>query len=267
MMYNENMKFMVLQSSSSGNSTLVENNGKYYLLDAGIGIKTFYKRISDAGMFIPALSGIFLTHEHSDHISGLVSLISKYKCQIYTTKLTYKNLPSDYKEKISPLNFSFFVPEKEFKVDDLTINTFRTFHDAIDPIGFRITDEFGKSLVYITDTGKLEPRIEIMNSNAYIIEANHEPDLLLMSARPHLLKMRIMGEYGHLSNEDSARLFQEIRGDNTHLLVLFHLSDECNSHELALLTYKKYFESIDESLDDVEIVISNKNKPTTLMEV
>lgn len=261
------MRFSVLSSSSSGNITILENDNKYYLLDAGIGIRSLYSKLSTLGIFVDAIEGIFITHEHNDHIKGLCAITSKYKCKIYMSKVTYKNLPESVKESISPINFKFFIPEEEFKVDNLTINTFRTSHDASDPVGFTFTNSDNKTLVYITDTGKLDPVPLITNKDAYIIESNHEPDLLLMSARPWILKNRIMSDYGHLSNEDSAILFSKIIGPNTKNAVLFHLSNECNTHELALSAYNIYFKKINVSLDNINLVVSNSDSPINFIEV
>ena len=261
------MKFSVLSSSSSGNITLLENDNKYYLLDAGIGVRSLYSKLNDLNIFVDKIEAIFITHEHADHIKGLSAITSKFNSKIYMSKLTYRNLPENVKESISPINFKFFVPEEEFKVDSLTINTFKVSHDAVDPVGYTFTDEKGKTLVYITDTGKLCPFDLITNKDAYIIESNHEPDLLLMSARPWVLKNRIMSEYGHLSNEDSAVLFSKIMGDRTKNVVLFHLSNECNTHELALSSYRMYFKSINVSLDKINIVVSNSNSVINFIEV
>ena len=184
------------------------------------------------------------------------------------TKETYKALPFNVKEKISPINFSFINIGNEFIIDDLAINTFSVYHDATDPIGYLIKDCItGKTLTYITDTGKLEPFDLINNSDAYILESNHEPDLLLMSARPWILKNRIMSEEGHLSNEDSAILFSKIFGDKTRNVMLFHLSNECNTHELALSTYLRYFKKNGIDISNIKITISNQSTPTEIIEV
>lgn len=261
------MKFSVLSSSSSGNITILESEGKYYLLDAGIGIRSLYSRLNSLGIFVDKIEGIFITHEHSDHIKGLCAISSKFNPKIYISKLTYKNLPESVKDSISPINFKFFIPGEEFKVNDLTINTFNIYHDAADPVGFTFTSNDGKTLVYITDTGTLKPNELFINKDAYILESNHEPDLLLMSARPWSLKNRIMSEYGHLSNESSAELFSKIMGEKTKNLVLFHLSSECNTKELALSCFRTYFKSINASLDNIKITVSDITNPTELIEV
>lgn len=261
------MKFMVLCSSSSGNCTYLESEGKKYLLDCGASLRQIYAKIKERNIFLDELNGIFITHEHSDHISGIVSVASHYNCPIYVSKLTYRALPDTVKEKISPIRFVFFKPEAEFPVYDLSIFPFRTSHDAIDPVGFRITDKSGKILVYLTDTGCFTPNEGLKNASAYIIESNHEPEVLLMSERPWVLKNRIMSDLGHLSNEASAELFNELKGENTKLLVLFHLSDECNTKELALTAFESYARVHGLSMDGYHIIVSDKTEPTELLEV
>ncbi|MCR5741751.1 MAG: MBL fold metallo-hydrolase [Gammaproteobacteria bacterium] len=260
------MEFSVLSSSSSGNATLIKHNDKYYLLDCGIGIRALYNRFNKLNIFVDKISAIFITHEHHDHISGLQSVVAKYNSRVYMSKLTYKNLSDTIKEKVSPINFSFFIPGEEFMVDDLVINTFRTHHDAADPVGFVISDK-EKKLSYITDTGCLEPNELIINSDAYILESNHETNLLLMSARPWALKNRILSEFGHLSNEDSVKLFDRIRGDKTKHLILFHLSNECNTKDIALGEYYRYFKTNNIDVSNIDIMASSPNEPLLLIEV
>ena len=242
------MRFSVLGSSSQGNSTLLENNGKYYLLDAGLGVRAIYNRLNLINEFVDHIDAIFITHEHTDHICGLPSIVKKFNSTIYMSKKAYQNMDLKIKEQISPINFKFIKPETEFSVDSMKVKSFSVSHDSAEPMGF-IFESDGKKLTYITDTGMLEVNDELINSDAYILESNHEEALLLNSQRPWILKERILGEYGHLSNAVSAQLFSKLMGPNTKNLVLFHLSQECNSDLLALSEYKRYFKSINVTLD------------------
>lgn len=260
------MKFSVLGSSSQGNSTILINNGKCYLLDAGLGVRALYNRLNLINAFVDNIDAIFITHEHTDHISGLASIVKKYNSTIYMSKKAYQNMDIKVKEQISPINFKFIKPDTEFIVDDMTVKTFSVSHDAAEPMGFNFISN-GKKLTYITDTGMCEVKDDIKNSDAYILESNHEEALLLNSQRPWLLKERILGEYGHLSNAASAELFSKLMGENTKNLVLFHLSSECNSDILALTEYKRYFKSINVSLEGLNLVVSDRSKPTQYIEV
>ena len=148
----------------------------------------------------------------------------------------------------------------------MKVESFSVSHDSAEPMGF-IFESDNKKLTYITDTGMLDINEELINSDAYILESNHEEALLLNSQRPWILKERILGEYGHLSNAVSAQLFSKLMGPNTRNLVLFHLSQECNSDLLALSEYKRYFKSINVSLDEINITVSDRSKPTKFIEV
>lgn len=261
------MRYCVLCSSSSGNCTYLEINNNVYLLDAGISYKQVVEKLGSIGITLKSLKGIFITHEHSDHVSGLSSIASKTDCKIYMSKGTYRGLNDNLKEKVSPLRFVFLKPDDEYELIDFTLKTIKLSHDALDPIGYSFIDSNQKELVYITDTGTLIPNDNIKNKDAYIIESNHEPDLLLLSNRPWILKNRIMSNSGHLSNQSSARLFSSVYGNNTKSVMLFHLSNECNNKELALLSYNTILSEngIDTSL--IDIVVSDRKEPTKIMEV
>ena len=242
------------------------NNNKYYLLDAGIGIRKIIKNLSDIGIALDHLDGIFLTHEHSDHVGGLKSIFSKLECPIYMSKIAYKYMADDIKDKISPRYFRFITNNDEFKVDDLTIKTFKTYHDSSDPLGYRF--ECGdKDIVYITDTGHMEETDLIKNASSYIIESNHEPNILLLSARPWPLKQRIISDEGHLSNEDSAKLFYHIFGDKTESVVLYHLSKECNTDDLALSAYRMYAKENNIDTKNIKIYVANKTEISEMIEL
>lgn len=261
------MKFSILSSSSSGNVVYLEHNNHHYLIDCGIGIRAIQSRLNNLNIHIEKLDGIFISHEHTDHVYGLPSVSSKLQPRIYMSKLAYRNMNYEEKERISPILFTFFNKNEEFIVDTLKIYPFGVSHDAADPVGFKIIDENENELVYLTDTGCfLYPEI-IKNASAYIIESNHEPDLLLNSMRPWPLKNRILSNLGHLSNDDSAALFANLYGDKTKLCVLYHLSSECNSKELALMAYKNYFQKRSIDVSQISFVVSDRTHETKIYEV
>ncbi|MCB9498843.1 MAG: MBL fold metallo-hydrolase [Bacillales bacterium] len=261
------MKFSVLGSSSGGNATYLEHNGKKYLIDCGFGIRYILSRMNDLNIKADHLDGIFISHEHSDHIAGLSSVSNHFNSPIFMSKKTYKGLRFEEKEKISPILLSFFNSGEEFTTDSLKVFPFPVSHDASDPVGFKFTDENEKTLVYLTDTGCFISYDKISNADAYIIESNHEPEMLLLSNRPWVLKNRILSDSGHLSNDDSAKTFGSLMGDKTKLAVLFHLSNECNTKELATLAYENYFHKFPEKGKNVTLKVSSKNHPTEIFEV
>lgn len=214
------MKVTVLASGSKGNSTLIESNNLHILIDAGISCKELDNRINKDNIKIDI---IFITHSHSDHISGLKSIYKKYKPIVYAknNEIISKNI----------------VPVKEFnesiKINNLEINSFNLSHDS-DCIGFDIKED-KKELIYITDTGYINKKIltNIVNKDMYIIESNHDVDLLRHGKYPFYLQQRILGDKGHLSNHDCSKYLKNIIGNHTKCIVLAHLSEENNTETKA----------------------------------
>jgi len=259
------MRFCVLSSSSSGNSVYLEINNKKFLLDAGFSYRQLSLKAEKAEINLNSIDSIFITHEHSDHVSGLYSISSKFNSSIYLTKDTYKSLSQVDKERINPINLKFIKANEFFEIDGIKILPFKTNHDAKDSIGYMFEYD-NKSLVYLTDTGYFDPREELINKDCYILESNHEKDMLLMSNRPWILKERIMSNDGHLSNEQSCEVFSNLVGPNTKTLVLYHLSSECNTKDIALLTYKNYFKGTN-IINNINIIVSDREEPTSIIEV
>ena len=260
------MKICVLSSSSSGNSVYFEVNNNGYLLDAGISARKLEKKLLEIGVEPSSIKGIFITHEHSDHVAGLAPFFKRYSPTIYITKGTYKGLKDTEKSIISPIYCKFVKKNEEIIVGDMHVLPFALSHDVYEPVGYKISYD-NKSFVYLTDTGVFEAKEELKNSDLYILEANHEEELLKLSNRPWSLIERIMSEYGHLSNNASAELFSELMGENTKKVVLFHLSNECNTKELAVLSYENYFKKHNLDLSKFEIIVSSKDTPTEIIEV
>lgn len=228
------MKVVVIASGSKGNSTYIEEDGFSILIDAGIS----YKRINEAINSYGVPNAIFITHEHNDHISSLRIVANKYNIPVYISKKTYDALPMCQKD----INAHFIKTNDVIFIGNLKILAIPIFHDAKDPLGFVVSTK-NKKLVYITDTGYVHSSIfqEIKNADAYILESNHDPDVLMNSERTFELKRRILGDRGHLCNEDSAYLLCEVLGDKTKVIVHAHISLECNFNELIINTMKQIF--------------------------
>jgi len=256
------MKFIVLASGSRGNSTYLEIGSKRFLIDIGISLRQVQSRLEMSNIKLLNLDGIFITHEHGDHVSGLVSIAKRLRPRIYMTEGTYKNLPRAILTGLDPalveiVNFDDFI-----MIDGFTVRPFMTYHDALEPCGYKFT-EAGKTLVYMTDSGYFpQKHFDIIrNADAYIIEANHEPELLLESDRPWMLKKRILDDQGHLSNEDSAFLLINVLGQNTKTIILAHLSQECNTPEIAIQVYKRVFEEQGLIYQDYQVMYALQDQP------
>lgn len=257
------MKINILASGSKGNCTLVRIGNKNVLIDAGLSLKQVTLRLQEKGIELETINAVFITHEHSDHINGLASVYKKYNMPIYCSFGTYKNLNRTTLEKVPQEAFRFIDFNQEIPFESFSVLPFMTYHDALEPTGYKLI-EADKSFVYMTDTGYYpEHQFDILrNANVYIIESNHEPDLLLDSDRPWILKRRILDDKGHLSNEDSAFLMINLIGNQTSKIVLAHLSEECNTEEHALSTYQRIFTSQGVDFEDYNIICAQQYIPT-----
>jgi len=240
------MRFIVVQSGSKGNATLVIDKGRVLLIDMGVGIRVLKEALLNEGLNIYNISGLLLTHEHWDHTCGIKYLPP---LPIYTTKETFNKR-----------NVNEIEPYKEFVVDHFQILPVSTSHDVNNPIGFVIKNE-EETLVYLTDSGKITVKTlqKIKNADYYIIESNHDPEMLMATNRPMMLKRRILSTKGHLSNEQSATYMTKLIGDKTKEIILAHLSEEANAPEVAIETYKKVFKDANISLDKVRLCCANQH--------
>ena len=218
------MKFFILASGSKGNSVLVVGKQTKILLDFGMTKSRMGGLLEKTGHSLASIDYVFFTHEHSDHASGkeFVPLEKRY-----ATEKTMELLPE---------NRVFHYQPQQFK--EFTITAFPVSHDAKDPVGYLIEDALD-SFVYLTDTGYIsEKNIQFLKDKTYyLVESNHNVKMLLQTQRSHDLKMRILGDTGHLSNEDSAMYVSEMITLKTKAIYLAHLSEEANTPEIALETY------------------------------
>ena len=262
------MEFIVLASGSKGNATYLEIGNDKILIDCGISFKQIKFRLAENGKTLEGLSKIFITHEHSDHVKDLSMVAKNIDVDIYLSEGTLSRLNKSIKYTIDSRRFKPISPEQTIEFNGYSVLPFNVYHDAIEPYGYRFYEN-GKSLVYITDTGYFpERKYELIkNCEAYIIESNHEVEMLLESDRPWLLKRRILDDEGHLSNEDSANLLLNLAGDKTKIIVLAHLSEECNIESKALETYNKVFLEQGVDVYSYRIVVAKQDYSTEIISV
>ena len=234
------MRLCSIASGSSGNSIYVGDDHTHLLVDAGISKKRIDEGLHTLGIKGEELSGILVTHEHSDHIQGLGVFSRKYGIPIYATKGTLAGI-MEYKSlgKMPEGLLHEVEMDKKFVLGDMEILPFAISHDAKEPSGYRI--EHGeKSVAVATDLGIYdEYTVEhLKNLDAVLLEANHDIQRLEVGPYPYQLKRRVMGDKGHLSNELSGRLLCDILHDNLKCVLLGHLSKENNYAELAYETVK-----------------------------
>ena len=233
------MKIVVVQSGSKGNATLVIDEGRVLLIDMGVTLKTLKDALYEENMNLMNINAMLLTHEHWDHTTGIRYLPP---LPIYCTKETW-----------GKPNVIAVEPYQRFKIEHLEITPISTSHDVKNPLGFVIKNKQEK-LVYLTDSGKIPGKSlqKIKNADYYIIESNHDEDMLIATNRPWPLKKRILSEKGHLSNSQSATYMTKCVGEKTKQIILAHLSEEANCPEIALKTYKKIFKDAKISLRNIE---------------
>lgn len=229
------MRMCSIASGSSGNCIYVGSDTTHLLIDVGISGKRTECGLNSLGISGRELDGILITHEHADHISGLGVLARKYEVPIYATAGTIEAMKScGSLGKVDEELFHEVKADEKMVIKDLTVNPMRISHDAAEPVAYRIG--YGNKKVGIcTDLGVYNDyTVECLRGmDALLIEANHDVNMLQVGPYPYYLKQRILGERGHLSNENSGRLLSRIIHDKLQAIVLGHLSKENNLPELA----------------------------------
>ena len=234
------MRFVSIASGSSGNCIYAGTENTHVLIDAGISAKRIEKGLFELGLKPSELSAICITHEHSDHIKGLGVLARKYEIPIYATAGTLQEIKKvkslgEYDEDLlRPL-----LPDVRLMVGDLEILPFHIDHDAVDPVAYRIQSG-NKSVAVATDLGHFNQYTidHLLDLDAVLLESNHDLRMLETGPYPYYLKRRIMGDHGHLSNENAGRLLNCILNDKLKHVLLGHLSKENNLPELAFETVR-----------------------------
>ncbi len=229
------MQLTSLASGSSGNCINISSDRTHILIDAGISCKRIGDGLNQLDLKPEELSGIFITHEHSDHICGLKVFSKKYNIPLYGTAETLEAIQKiDKKKEIDLSLYRPILPDSELAVGDLTICPFSNTHDAANPVGYRVNCG-QKSAAVVTDLGNYSQYTinHLLNLDVLLLEANHDVRMLQAGSYPYALKRRILSDYGHLSNEASGRLLSELLHDNMKAILLGHLSKENNFEDLA----------------------------------
>ena len=239
----------VLASGSSGNSLLIRAGSTCILVDAGISARQLDSQLRAAGTAPEALSGVLLTHEHGDHTRGLKVFCTKNSVPVFTNPLTADSL----RRSGLQAEWRIFQTGTAFEIGTLRIRPFPVPHDAADPVGF-VVSSGDASLGILTDLGYATQQIlhAVHGTHALVIETNHDEALLQNDTkRPWSVKQRILSRHGHLSNQAAAKLVAEIATSNLRHILLAHLSEDCNSAELATATIREHLAQ--KSFHNVEI--------------
>lgn len=245
-----------LNSGSNGNCYYIGNNTEAVLIDAGISCRETEKRMKQLGLSPKKLMAIFVSHEHGDHIKGVTGLANKYSLPVYITAATAKNGP----RLIRHLSRTF-IADEPVVVGSLSITAFAKHHDAADPHSFIIEHNNVRAGVF-TDIGYVCDNLihYFKQCHAAFLESNYDETMLENGSYPHVLKNRIRGGKGHLSNKQALELFINHRSPSMSHLLLSHLSKENNTPELASTLFNQYAEG-------VSIMVAPRYGPSPLINV
>lgn len=257
------IKFCSLSSGSSGNCQYIETDNTRILIDAGLSGKRIETLLSSIGVSPGTLDAIFVTHEHIDHSKGVGIFSRRYNLPVYANSNTWVGMSTiigEVKEK----NTKVFTTDKFLDIKDLTIHPFKTFHDALEPVGYVIYYKQIKISI-MTDTGWVNDNMKnnIRDSQLYFIESNHDITMLREGSYPWPLKQRIMSTRGHLSNDDAGMVLSDILTGNNEIVLLAHLSQDNNRPEIAAETVRNSI--LKQGIDvnrDIQLELSFRDRAT-----
>lgn len=263
------MRMMSIASGSSGNCIYIGSDNTHILIDAGVSRKKILEGLAAADLSVNDISAVFVTHEHSDHIKGLGVLTRKDKVPVYSTRGTRDGIfEAGTLGELPGELFRVIEPDSDICIDDLQIHAFRVSHDAKEPVAYTVTCGEKKAGV-ITDLGYYNDYIvnNLTGSQAMLVEANHDVNLLQVGSYPYYLKQRILGNKGHLSNEVSGKLINDLLNDNVNTVLLGHLSKENNYDKLAFETVRLEIDMSENGYKakDFDIEVAKRSEPSRII--
>jgi len=226
------MKIAVFASGSGGNCMLLSHKDTHILIDAGISMRRIESSLRSLGLTVKDIGGVLITHEHSDHISGLKMLIKHHGINIFAPRTVANRLRGMLPE--AEENITVLPVGTEFEFGWLKVRAFHTPHDTDESVGYRI--EGDNSFAIATDMGCVTREVldGLLGADTVLVESNHDVNMLCDGPYPVYLKRRILSDHGHLSNEDCARLVRYLADNGTRHIILGHLSRENNRPGVAM---------------------------------
>lgn len=248
------MRFCSIASGSNGNCTLIETSEHRILVDIGLSARNTEKLLSAKGIDPRTITAVCVTHEHTDHTSGVGVWARRYKVPILATPGTWQGMAKTIGEVPGEMCFEL-QRGKNYKMSGLTLSVIPTSHDANSPCGYAVESEGCKAAV-VTDTGIVTEEIirHLAESDICVFESNHDVQMLKNGPYPASLKARIRSRYGHLSNTTCGETIALLREYNKKgIFLLGHLSDENNTPSLALATVKTLVEEAGYSSENIYV--------------
>ena len=255
----KDFQVVMLASGSKGNAALISTDSQRFLVDVGISCRELVKRMQQVGASPEELDGVFVTHEHVDHVKGIVTFAKKYQVPLYASQGTWRAVFSRYPE-LNRANCR--LTGQRLLVGDVSIACFATSHDAAQPQGYSFLWRSGETkCTYVTDTGFVTPAVReaVQGSDVLILEANHDVEMLKNGSYPYELKQRILGTRGHLSNNTAGQFVLELE-KMPRRIFLAHLSEQNNLPKLALDTVKNILDS-KKRLQETRLLVANQHQP------
>lgn len=236
------ISFTVLSSGSTGNATIVRNEESTLMIDAGLSAKRIDELMKERDVTGEEIDGILVTHEHSDHIKGLGAVARKYDLPIYANEKTWEAMEKSI-GKIAEENRVVLGTGEVRDFGTLRVESFGISHDAAEPVGYCFYDG-NEKLSVATDLGYMSDKVKqaISDSNVLVLESNHDIEMLRMGRYPWNIKRRILGDMGHLSNEDAGEALSELLTGDLKRTYLAHLSRDHNMMDLAKMTVRDSME-------------------------
>jgi len=248
------MRFAYLGSGSRGNAAVIESNQTRLMLDCGFSIKETERRLARLELGPSDLSGILVTHEHSDHISGVGAFARRHKVPVWITPGTFASNKTGEIPHMSLVN-----SHQAFSIGDINVQPVPVPHDAKEPCQYIFNSE-GLRLGILTDVGHITPHIQrhYARCDCLVIECNHDVEMLRVGPYPYTLKQRVGGNYGHLNNQQAASMLRHADHKRLQMVMAVHVSEKNNSKNLVSRALK---DELGSTNIDVQIADQSEGSP------
>ena len=250
-----------IASGSTGNCIVMIAGEERFLIDVGISGKKVLEGLEALDIDPSTLKGIFVTHEHSDHVKGVGIVSRKLNLPIYAPRATWQVMEdANMLGKIEGANKQPFDKGDRLIFGELEVIPYGIYHDSVDPVGYIFLYK-GKKIVVATDLGKVDKGIlkHFEKADGILLEFNHDVHMLEVGAYPYALKKRILGDYGHLSNDLAGKVLGHIYHEDLKWVMLGHLSKDNNLPELAYLTAKEVLEEKSVTIgEDIIVTVAHR---------
>jgi len=263
----DKLRFQSFGSGSSGNCYFIGNASSGLLIDAGVGVRTIRKHLRNIGLDFENIWGVFVTHDHADHIKAVGPLGEKHRIPIYTTRHVHEGIQRSYCVTEKLYTSKKYIEKGEtIEVGEFRITAFPVSHDATDNVGYTIEYK-EKRFTFATDLGFIGDEVaeHLTNADYMVIEANHDVQMLKQGSYPIHLKNRILSETGHLSNDQTGLFLAKSFNGKLQNIFLCHLSHHNNLPEIAYTTIQNHLEDNQIIVGkDVQLVTLDRLNPSEL---